>query len=73
MTKTVAVPDDLHHQLKLIKAREGFRSMEELMRHLLRDHQRHAIQDELSYEEINMLREARSIMRERKKLLRLLE
>ena len=73
MTKTIAVSDDLHHQLKLIKAREGFRSMEELMRHLLRDHQRHAWKDELSYEEIKTLREARSIMKERGRLLKLLE
>ena len=73
MSKTIAISDDLHYQLKLIKAKEGFRSMEELTRHLLRDHQRHAIQDDLSYEEIKTLREARSIMKEREKLLKLLE
>ncbi|MFQ6107771.1 MAG: hypothetical protein ACE5QF_09360 [Thermoplasmata archaeon] len=73
MTTTVAISDDLHHQLKLIKAKEGFRIVEELTHHLLRDHQRHAIQDELSYEEIRTLRKARSIMKEREKLLKLLE
>lgn len=73
MTKTVVVSDDLHRQLKLVKAREGFRSMDELVRHLMRDHQRHALQDELSPEEIETLRTAREIMKERKELLKLLE
>jgi len=67
------VSDDLHRQLKLVKAKEGFRSMDELIHHLMRDHQRHALQDELSPEEIETLRTARDIMKERRELLKLLE
>ncbi|MFQ6128685.1 MAG: hypothetical protein ACE5QW_07275 [Thermoplasmata archaeon] len=73
MTKTIAVSDDIHNQLKLVKTKEGFRSMDELIRHLLRDHQRHAIREELTPEEIETMKTARDIMRNSKKLLKLLE
>jgi len=73
MTKTVAVSDELHNQLRAVKENEGFRSMDELMCHLLRDHQRHAIQGGLTLEEKETMRTAREIMRDRKDLLKLLE
>ncbi|MFQ5910304.1 MAG: hypothetical protein ACE5IJ_06240 [Thermoplasmata archaeon] len=73
MTKTIAISDDLHKRLKLVKAKEGFRSMDELLCHLLRDHQRHALKEELTPEEIKTLRIARDVMKEREELLRLLE
>ncbi|MCK4456248.1 MAG: hypothetical protein KAW39_00750 [Thermoplasmata archaeon] len=73
MSTTIAISDELHHKLRLIKAKEGFKSMEELTRHLVRDHERHASPDEFTYEEVKALAEARETMRARERLLKQLE